>query len=273
MLKIGDFSKLSCISIRMLRYYDKQNMLKPSYIDEDTGYRFYEVKQLEEANMLLKLRSLDFSNKVIKELLKDKNQDNIDYYFGIRIKEIGQELERISRLSMELSQMVKVDYNRITYNVTKKTIPKRKVASFRTIVSNYMNEKQLWDILYQELEQLGIESIHDHYAMAIFHDSEYKDKDVDIEVQVTVDQIYKDTDIIHFFETELIEVASVTFNGSYDKMTEVTKSALLWIEFHNYELMQPTFNIYHISPAQDENPDNWVTESCFIIKERNEKHG
>ena len=74
MLKIGDFSKLSCISIRMLRYYDKQNMLKPSYIDEETGYRFYEITQLEEANMIMKLRSLDFSNKVIKEILNDKTK-------------------------------------------------------------------------------------------------------------------------------------------------------------------------------------------------------
>lgn len=270
MLKIGDFSKLSCISIRMLRYYDKQNMLKPSYIDEETGYRFYQITQLEEANMIMKLRSLDFSNKVIKEILNDKTKKNIDYYFNIRIKEIEQELQRILRLSKEMSQIVKVDYNRITYNVIKKTIPKRKVASYRKIISNYMNESELWNTLYQELKKIGIEIINDDYAMAIFHDLEYKDENVDIEVQVTVDKIYNDTDTIKFFETESIDVASVTFNGSYDKMIEVTKSALLWIELNNYELVQPTFNIYHVSPAQDKNPDNWVTESCFIIKERND---
>lgn len=127
MLKIGDFSKLSCISIRMLRYYDKQNMLKPSYIDEETGYRFYQITQLEEANMIMKLRSLDFSNKVIKEILNDKTKKNIDYYFNIRIKEIEQELQRILRLSKEMSQIVKVDYNRITYNVIKKQFLKEKL--------------------------------------------------------------------------------------------------------------------------------------------------
>lgn len=270
MLKIGDFSKLSYISIRMLRYYDKQNILKPSYIDEETGYRFYDVKQLEEANMILKLRSLDFSNKVIKKILNDKTKDNIDYYFNIRIKEINQELQRISRLSNEISQMISVDYNRISYNVVKKTIPKRIVASFRKVVPSYLNENKLWDVLYSELKKLGVQIINDNYCMAIFHDSEYKNKNVDIEVEVTVDKIYKDTELIKFFETENIEVASVTFSGSYDKMGDVTKSALLWIELNNYELIQPTFNIYYVSPVQDENPKNWVTESCFIIKERND---
>ena len=95
-------------------------------------------------------------------------------------------------------------------------------------------------------------------------------ENADIEVQVTVDKIYEDTKLIKFFETNNIEVASVTFNGSYDKMKDVTQSVLLWIELNNYELFQPTFNIYHVSPAQDSNPENWITESCFIIKERND---
>lgn len=41
MLKIGDFSKLSKISIRMLRYYDDLNLLKPDTVDPFTGYRYY----------------------------------------------------------------------------------------------------------------------------------------------------------------------------------------------------------------------------------------
>ena len=48
MLKIGDFSRLSMVSIRMLRYYDEHGILSPAYIDKFTGYRYYETKQLSE---------------------------------------------------------------------------------------------------------------------------------------------------------------------------------------------------------------------------------
>ena len=41
MLKIGDFSKLSRCSVRMLRHYDEIGLLEPAEIDRFTGYRYY----------------------------------------------------------------------------------------------------------------------------------------------------------------------------------------------------------------------------------------
>jgi DNA-binding transcriptional MerR regulator len=41
MLKISDFSKLSLVSVKALRYYDERGLLKPVRVDPSTGYRFY----------------------------------------------------------------------------------------------------------------------------------------------------------------------------------------------------------------------------------------
>ena len=46
MLKIGDFSKLSRVSIRMLRHYDEIGLLRPARIDPESGYRYYSDTQL-----------------------------------------------------------------------------------------------------------------------------------------------------------------------------------------------------------------------------------
>ena len=46
MLKIGEFSKLSRVSIRMLRYYDAIGLLKPAETDRFTDYRYYSEAQL-----------------------------------------------------------------------------------------------------------------------------------------------------------------------------------------------------------------------------------
>lgn len=43
MFKIGEFSKLTQVSIRMLRYYDEMDVFKPLKVDESTGYRMYSV--------------------------------------------------------------------------------------------------------------------------------------------------------------------------------------------------------------------------------------
>lgn len=48
MMRIGDFSKLSRVSIKTLRYYDEMGLLKPLSIDGSTGYRFYTASTLRQ---------------------------------------------------------------------------------------------------------------------------------------------------------------------------------------------------------------------------------
>ena len=69
MLKIGDFSKLSRITIRMLRHYDEIDLLKPATVDEWTGYRYYDEVQLLTANKIQLLKNLGFGLSAIKEVL------------------------------------------------------------------------------------------------------------------------------------------------------------------------------------------------------------
>jgi len=48
MIWIGDFSKLSRVSIKTLRHYDEMGLLKPVEVDRFTGYRYYEFDQLAQ---------------------------------------------------------------------------------------------------------------------------------------------------------------------------------------------------------------------------------
>lgn len=61
MLKIGLFSKLSRVSIRMLRYYDEIGLLHPAYIDPESDYRYYREDQLPQIGWITALRDMGFS--------------------------------------------------------------------------------------------------------------------------------------------------------------------------------------------------------------------
>ena len=74
MLKIGDFSKLSRISIRMLRHYDEIGLLTPKSIDDFIGYRYYAKEQLPIADRISSLKNMGFRLSAIGEILK--NYDN-----------------------------------------------------------------------------------------------------------------------------------------------------------------------------------------------------
>ncbi|MBQ0162526.1 MAG: MerR family DNA-binding transcriptional regulator [Treponema sp.] len=49
MLKIGEFSKLSQMTVKVLRFYEKEGLLIPASVDAWTGYLFYKTEQLETA--------------------------------------------------------------------------------------------------------------------------------------------------------------------------------------------------------------------------------
>jgi DNA-binding transcriptional MerR regulator len=70
MFKIGDFSKLSCISVKTLRYYDELGLLKPAHVDHFTGYRYYSADQMPRLNRILALKDLGFSLEQTRRLLE-----------------------------------------------------------------------------------------------------------------------------------------------------------------------------------------------------------
>ena len=69
MLKIGKFSKLALLTVKALRFYEKENILVPASIDEWTGYRFYETAQLETAAKIKSYRQLGLSIDEIRGIL------------------------------------------------------------------------------------------------------------------------------------------------------------------------------------------------------------
>ena len=70
MLKIGEFSKLSRVSIRMLRHYDDIGLLPPAEIDHFTGYRYYSPDQLPAIGRITALKDMGFQLADIIKILE-----------------------------------------------------------------------------------------------------------------------------------------------------------------------------------------------------------
>lgn len=68
--KIGEFSKLTNVPIKTLRYYDEINLFKPQEIDLFSGYRYYSKEQIEDLMVILNLKDVGFS---LEEIKKYKN--------------------------------------------------------------------------------------------------------------------------------------------------------------------------------------------------------
>ena len=57
MYSIGAFSLITSMSVKTLRHYHKKEILIPSFINEETGYRYYSSKDVERANVITALKT------------------------------------------------------------------------------------------------------------------------------------------------------------------------------------------------------------------------
>jgi len=74
-MQIREFAELTGVSVRTLHYYDEIGLLKPSFVDEQNGYRFYDARCLERMQVILFYRELDFPLKEIGGILSAPDYD------------------------------------------------------------------------------------------------------------------------------------------------------------------------------------------------------
>ncbi|MCM1148943.1 MAG: MerR family transcriptional regulator [Butyricicoccus sp.] len=100
LFQIGEVAKLFHVSVGTLRHYEQAGLLKPEYIDQNTGYRYYSSRQFEILNTICYLRVLDMPLNQIGDFLRNKDTDIIEEKLRSQKETITQkrrELERIER--------------------------------------------------------------------------------------------------------------------------------------------------------------------------------
>ena len=104
MIKIGEFSKLSHLTIKALRFYEREGLLKPASVDEWNNYWFYETSQLETAAKIKSYRQLGLSVEEIKAVFAGADVKGILQEKIISLKKEKNLIE--SRLSIINSMVV-----------------------------------------------------------------------------------------------------------------------------------------------------------------------
>lgn len=96
--KIGDFSKETGVPIKTLRYYNEIDLFNPVEVDLFTGYRYYSSDQIEDLNLILKLKKVGFSLEEIKKYWNNFNND-------IMLKKRDELIKNIDGLKENISEI------------------------------------------------------------------------------------------------------------------------------------------------------------------------
>ena len=250
MFKIGEFSKLTQVSTRMLRYYDEMGLLKPAKVDSLTGYRMYSAEQISTLNRIIYLRdsgfnvaeialALNCSNNAIIEQLDKKSVEIMD--------NIQKEQEKLKKIEIAKKEVLH-GKSELYFNITIKEIP------------NYYYEGELWKELSAFAKENKI-NISDE-TFSIYHNEEYKEKDVDVELCAIVNKIGKATGDFKFRFTEPVSMMACTMvYGDFSNISYAYRSFAKWLQENSqYKMKGSSRQIVHRGPWNEKNPENYLTE-------------
>lgn len=264
-LKIGAFSTLSRLSVRMLRYYDSHGVLSPASIDQWTGYRYYEASQLPDAVLVRQLRDVGFSVSAIAALLPLRNDpETLDRALAVQRDQLLADAAQAQRRIAELDQLVKTIKETTMSTITTVNLPEQRIASWRMQIPNYWSEGIAWDKLMAEAGRQGI-ALGPEPCGATFWDDSYQEAEVDVEVWLPLAPGAQVAAPLVERTMPPQRVVVATLNGPYDQIDAACDELADYISEHGLRPTGQMFNRYLVGPGRTDNPAEFVTEICQPI--------
>lgn len=93
-MPIGEFSRLTQLSVKTLRYYHEVELLVPAQVDPQTGYRRYEIAQLPDALLIGRLRDLEMPLADVRRVIASPSRDKRDAVIAAHLQRMEGELDR-----------------------------------------------------------------------------------------------------------------------------------------------------------------------------------
>ncbi len=105
-LTIGDFSLMTHLSIKTLRYYHQVGLLEPAKVDPQTGYRYYRVEQIPTAQIIQRFRDLNMPIDEVKAVLAARDLDTRNALIAAHLSRLEGELEQTRQAVMSLRNLL-----------------------------------------------------------------------------------------------------------------------------------------------------------------------
>jgi DNA-binding transcriptional MerR regulator len=276
MLKIGEFSRLSQISIKALHIYDELGLLRPEHIDQFTGYRYYSLQQLARAHRIMALKGMGLSLEQIDVILNQElNLDALRGMFRLKQAELEQrvreEQQRLAMVEFHL-KMIEVEDNMPELNVIVKEIP-----AFAALYLRFRPVEHQIPTLGEEINQLisGGKIKHTGQYIGAVYGEKINPDDYEFAFIVPVsDEQAGNVELSTHDKLVLTEMpsalaATIVVNGHGEPELD-EKRVLLerWAVENGYRLCHEYRAIHHKGAMHHVPQWEWVTELQAIVEAR-----
>ena len=273
---IGQFSRMTMLSARMLRHYDRIGLLSPGDVDPWNGYRYYSEAEFAPAMVLRRLREaglgLDEIAVALPALLAGDEstwRPVVEHHLDRLEAEAGELGRRRERTLALLDHGEESIMTARPVAVTTFTIPAHTIIARRETIPTYGDEGALFGEfeprLHEVLAATGT-ALTGEPSGATFYEEGHVEHDVDVEVWEVVAAPVEVPAPLTCRAVPERTVLAAEHAGPYEGISDVYTALLHEIGERGLTITGFSFERYLVGPAHNPDPSTWRTQVCFPVE-------
>lgn len=264
-VSIGEFARLTYLSVKTLRYYHDIELLAPVAVDAGSGYRRYSTGQVEQAHLIRRLRQLDMPLPEIKAVLAAPDEAARNAALRVHLERMEAELARTRDVVASLRSLLT---RSASISVQYRSVPAFAALAVTDVVTRA--EVGPWcdaaySQLYSTLAAAGIEPAGPGgatYSMAFFEEDE---GEVVVYVPLPPGAEFTPPEGPQIIELPGRRFAIALHEGSFDDFDRTYGALGSYVAEHDTALLEPVREIYLVGPCDTADASGYRTEVCWPI--------
>ena len=264
MYQIGEFSKITKLTVKALRYYDEEKLLQPTSRGEN-DYRLYNDSDFERARQIIFLKSLEFSITEIKDVLNNcQNEEDLQYYLQEKkiliLQKMKEQKALVKKIDLYFSPNNTQEVRKMNYKMEVKEVEALNVVSVR-YKGSYSDVGEHIGKLYKAAKSQVAGDVFNCY-----YDGEYKEV-ADIELCLPVKGTVTGKDVT-VKKLPKIKALCTVHIGDYSSLNLAYKALMDYAAKEGLVCTLPSREIYRKGPGMvlKGNPDKYETEIMIPIQ-------
>jgi DNA-binding transcriptional MerR regulator len=265
---IGEFSKITGLSIKAIHLYHEKGILVPTSVDRDTGYRYFDQHDVEKARAIFLLKEMMFSLSEIGDLVKDyDDESDIVSFLERKQSLINTQLKQLKAVSTSIDKIIQHEREAIAllndseYQVQEKRLVPTLVASIRW-KGKYSDSGKAFSRLGRAV---GMKIAGK--PIGLYYDLEYKEDEADIESCFPVrKKIEKDGIVCR--DLPAVKCVALIHKGPYGQLSRSYAKIFEYIKSKGLNPVAPIREVYLKGPGMifTGNPKRYLTELQITIE-------
>lgn len=265
MFRIGEFSRIGCVTIDTLRHYDTLGLLKPVKVDPLTGYRYYSARQLESLNRIIALKEVGLSLEEIARILQEQLttaelRGMLKAQLALTESAIETAELRRERILARLNYL-DLEENMPAYEITLKSVGPLVIAALRETVPAIEHMPQRCGEMFQTIAAwMMANNLPFGSPLTIYHNESHARENIDTECAfilpgVEMERVPHPSGPIVVRQMEAVSqvATAIVTDDFYQKVAGLTPAYNAigrWIEEHGYRISGAPRELYHGSPEK-----------------------